>query len=295
MKKLVFEGAGVAIATPFNTDGSVNYEQLKNLIEYQIEGGINSIITCGTTGESSTLTEKEHVEVIDFTIKTVNKRIPVIAGTGSNDTSFCVELSQEAELLGADGLLVITPYYNKTSQKGLIESFTKVADNVKSPIILYNVPSRTGVNILPETYKVLCAHENIVATKEANYDIGALAKTISLCGENLNIYSGEDSLALPIMALGGKGVISVLANICPKAVSDLAGAMLKEDYANARALTSKYVELMDAMFMDVNPIPVKEALSLMGFCENVLRLPLTTMPDEKSLALKNILRKYNLI
>ncbi len=295
MKKTIFKGAGVAIVTPFNADGSVNYDQLKALIEFQIANGTNAIISCGTTGESSTLTEKEHTEVIDFTVKTVNKRLPVVAGTGSNDTAFAVELSKEAEALGADGLLLITPYYNKTSQKGLIESFTKIANSVSIPSIVYNVPSRTGVNILPETYKVLSECENIVATKEANGDISSVAKTIALCGDNLPVYSGEDSQVLPIMALGGIGVISVLSNICPKVVSDLTSSILNNDYETARQLTSKYLKLMNAMFMDVNPIPVKEAVSLMGYCENVCRLPLTTMTDSNSALLKSIMQEYNLI
>ncbi len=295
MKKLIFEGAGVAIVTPFNSDSTINYEQLKNLIEFQIENGIDTIISCGTTGETSTLSEKEHVEVLDFTIKTVAGRIPVIAGTGSNDTAFAVELSKEAENLGADGLLLITPYYNKTSQKGLIESFNKIADSTSVPSIVYNVPSRTGVNILPETYLELSKNKNIVATKEANGDISSVAKTASLCGDDLIIYSGEDSQTLPIMALGGKGTISVLANICPRAVKDLTMAILNNNYDEARKINSKYLKLMNAMFMDVNPIPVKEALHQMGYCSNYCRLPLTTMYDDSIERLKSIMKSYTLI
>lgn len=295
MKKIIFKGAGVAIATPFNQDGTVNYEQLSKLIEFQISGGTDAIVSCGTTGETSTLSEKEHVDVLDFTIKQVAKRIPVIAGTGSNDTAFSIELSKEAEKIGADGLLLITPYYNKTSQKGLIESFTKTADSVNTPVVLYNVPSRTGVNILPDTYKVLSGHKNIVATKEANHDISSIAKTISLCGDDLMVYSGEDSQTLPIMALGGIGVISVFSNIMPATMKDLTTAMLNENYAVAREITSKYISLMDAMFMDVNPIPVKEALSQMGYCSNICRLPLTTMTDSDIAKMTSVLKEYSLI
>ncbi len=295
MKKILFKGAGVAIVTPFNPTGEVNYPQLEKLIEYQIENGIQAIISCGTTGETSTLSQKEHIEVIDFTVKKVNGRIPVIAGTGSNDTAFSIELSKEAEKTGADGLLLITPYYNKTSQKGLVESFTKIVDSTKLPAILYNVPSRTSVNILPETYHILSEHPQIVATKEANHDVSSVAKTMSLCGDNLAFYSGEDSQTLPIMALGGLGIISVFANALPNIMSDMANAMLNNDYATARDITMKYYKLMEAFFMDVNPIPVKEALSQMGYCSNYCRLPLTTMTDENIAKLSGILKEYSLI
>ena len=294
-KKLIFSGSCVAIVTPFNDDMSVNYEELGRLIEFQIENGTDAIVSCGTTGESATLNEEEHIKVMEYTINKVAGRIPVIASTGSNDTAFSVKLSQTAEKLGADGLLLVTPYYNKTSQKGLIESYKYIADRVNIPCIVYNVPSRTGVNILPETYEELSKHPNIVATKEANHDVSAVAKTISLCGENLNVYSGEDDQTFPIMALGGQGVISVFANVCPKEMHELCMAVKNEDYATARAMTSKYIDLMNALFMDVNPIPVKEALNLMGFNCGLPRLPLTDMPEDKKEKLKAVMKKYGLI
>ena len=269
MKKVIFTGSGVALVTPFNPDMSVNYEALERLIEYQIENGTDAIITCGTTGEAATLSGEEHTKVIDFTIKKVNGRIPVIAGTGSNDTRFAVELSKEAEALGADGLLLVTPYYNKTSQRGLIESFNRIADSVHIPCVVYN--------ILPETYCELSKHPNIVATKEANHDVSALAKTMQLCGDELAVYSGEDVQTLPILAMGGKGVISVFANVLPKEMHELAAATLEGRLADARAMTSRYVDLMNALFMDVNPIPVKAALNMMGFDCGRCRLPLTDM------------------
>lgn len=295
MKNRIFSGAGVALITPFNADGSVNFEELKALIEFQIENGTDSIITCGTTGESSTLTEEEHIEVVEFTVKVVAGRIPVIAGAGSNDTRTAIKLCSEAKEMGADGLLLITPYYNKTSQKGLVEHFTAVANAVDLPQILYNAPSRTGVNILPETYEKLSHHKNIVAIKEANGDIGALAKTISLCGDRLEVYSGDDNQTLPIMALGGIGVISVLSNILPATVHDLTQAMFDEDYTKARAMSNKYLKLMNAMFIDVNPIPVKEASARLGFCSNHCRLPLTTMEDANIDKLVSIMKEYDLI
>ncbi len=295
MKKTIFEGSGVAIVTPFLTDGSVDYNSLKKLIEFQIESGTNCIITCGTTGESSTLSEKEHMEVIDYTVKAVDGRIPVIAGTGSNDTSSAIEMSKDAVKMGVDGLLLVTPYYNKTSQKGLIESYTKIANNVEAPIMLYNVPSRTGVNITPQTYKVLSQHPNIVATKEANGDISSVAKTASLCGDDLVLYSGNDEQTLPIMALGGKGLISVCANVTPKEVSNMCAALLRGDYVSARILLFKYIKLMETLMSDVNPIPVKEALHQMGYCTNFCRLPLTTMSDDGIANMTSVLKQYGLI
>lgn len=294
MKKTIFQGSCVAIVTPFNENGSVNYNELEKLIEFQIENGTDAIVSCGTTGESATLSSEEHLEVIRFTIEKVNKRIPVIASTGSNDTAFSVYLSKEAEAFGADGLLLVTPYYNKTSQKGLIESFKFIADNVNIPCIVYNVPSRTGLNIKPSTYLELSKHPNIVGVKEANHDISSVAQTIALCGDELAIYSGEDSQTLPIMALGGKGVISVFANILPKEMHELASAMTNENLKTARELTNKYIELMDALFMDVNPIPVKQAMNMMGFDCGHCRLPLTDMTDDDKNKLAAVLKKYNL-
>lgn len=279
MKKVIFTGSGVALITPFNPDMTVNYDELERLIEFQIANGTDAIITCGTTGEAATLSGEEHTKVIDFTVKKVRGRIPVIAGTGSNDTAFAVELSKEAEALGVDGLLLVTPYYNKTSQRGLIESFNHIASSVKVPCILYNVPGRTGLNILPETYYELSKNPNIVATKEANHDISALTKTMQLCGDDLAVYSGEDVHTLPIIAMGGKGVISVFANALPQQMHDLAVAALENRMEEARAMTFKYVDLMNALFMDVNPIPVKAAMNMLGFDCGRCRLPLTDMTE----------------
>lgn len=295
MKKLIYEGAGVAIVTPFNPDGSINYPQLADLIEFQITSGTDAIVSCGTTGEAATLSEEEHLEVIRFTAEKINGRIPLIASTGSNDTAFAVELSKEVEKIGVDGLLLVTPYYNKTSQKGLVESFSYIADSTNLPAIVYNVPSRTTVNILPETYYELSKHPKIVGVKEANHDISSVAKSISLCGDDLAFYSGEDDQVLPMMALGGRGVISVFANVMPAAVKALCDAMRKEDYSAARALTSKYIGLMNALFMDVNPIPVKEALQLMGYCSNKCRMPLTDMTEANKAKLAAIMKDYGVI
>lgn len=296
MKKLIFEGAGVAIVTPFHQDGSIDYAELEKLIEFQITSGTDAIVSCGTTGESSTLSHQEHVEILRFTSEKIAGRIPLIASTGSNDTAVAVELSKEAEKIGVDGLLLITPYYNKTSQKGLIEHFNHVVNSVNVPAILYNVPSRTGVNILPETYLELSKNPNVVGIKEANHDISSVAKTIALCGDEIAVYSGEDNQVLPIMALGGKGVISVFSNIMPKEMKALCSAMLRQDYYTARSLTSKYIRLMNSMFMDVSPIPVKEAMYLMGLCSNNKgRMPLTEMSDSDKAKLVCVLRDYQLI
>ena len=231
MKNTIFTGAGVAIVTPMHDDGSVNYAALGELIEMQIAGGTDAIIICGTTGESSTLTDDEHRECIRYTIEKVNKRIPVIAGTGSNDTAYAIELSKDAEAMGADGLLVVTPYYNKTSQRGLVAHYTAIADAVNIPIILYNVPSRTGVNISLDTYKILAEHKNIAAAKEASGNISAIAKLIAECGDKLDVYSGNDDQIVPIMALGGKGVISVLSNVAPKLTHNIAQLCLDNNCA----------------------------------------------------------------
>ena len=295
MKKTVFTGSGVAIITPMHSDGSVNYEVLKELIEFQIQNGTDAIISCGTTGESATLSHEEHCKVIQFTIDQVAGRIPVIAGAGSNEPAYAVELSKEAEKMGADALLVVTPYYNKTSQRGLIRHYNMVADNVNIPMILYNVPSRTGCNIQPETYVELAKHENIVAVKEASGNISAVAKTLSLCGDQLDVYSGNDDQVAAIMALGGKGVISVLANICPKEVHDMAQKILDGDVAGGVKMQLDYMKLADAMFMDVNPIPVKEAMNFMGYDCGECRLPLISMSDDMQERLKKVMKEYSLI
>lgn len=296
MKHLIFSGAATALATPFDQQGNVSWDELEQLVEFQVEGGIDAIVACGTTGEAATMTTEEHTQVIKFIIEKVKGRVPVIAGTGSNDTQFCVELSQEAKTLGADGLLLVTPYYNKTSQKGLIESFNYVADSVKMPCILYNVPSRTGCNIQPATYKELSKNPYIVAVKEANGDISATARTAALCGEDLTIYSGEDNQTLPIMALGGKGVISVFSNALPGKMHELTEYMLKGDLEAARKLNVEYLDLMDGFFLDVNPIPIKEALYQMGLMKsNYCRMPLTTMTEEGKAKLTALLKKHNLV
>lgn len=296
MKELLFTGAGTALVTPFDKDGNVAWEELEKLVEFQIENNIDAIIACGTTGEAATMTAEEQLEVIDFIIKKVHGRVPVIAGTGSNDTKFCVDLSLGAKKLGADGLLLVTPYYNKTSQKGLEESFSYIADQVKMPCVLYNVPSRTGCNIKPATYLALSKNPYIVAVKEANGDTDSVAHTLALCGDDLAVYSGEDNQTLPIMALGGKGVISVFSNALPRQLHELTTAVLQGDLDTARKLTMEYIDLMDGFFLDVNPIPIKEALFQMGMIStNTCRMPLTTMTDGGRETLTALLKKHNLV
>lgn len=295
MKNTIFKGAGVALITPMHADGSVNYDKLKELVEFQIENGTDAIISCGTTGESSTLTVDEHVEVIKTTIKQTAGRVPVIAGTGSNDTAFAVELSKEAEALGADGLLTVTPYYNKTSQAGLIAHYEKIADSVNIPIILYNVPSRTGTAFKPETYAVLADHKNIVGIKEANANLSMMANTFALCGDKIDIYSGNDDEVVPCLSLGGVGVISVLSNIAPRVVHDMCYNYFNGNITAARDLQIKYYHVISALFSDVNPIPVKEAMNIMGFDVGECRLPLVRMSDDARNKLRTELAKVNLI
>ena len=295
MNKNIFTGSGVALITPMHPDGSVNYEVLEELLEFHIANGTDAIIACGTTGEAATLTVKEHCDVLSFVCEKVNGRIPVIAGTGSNDTSTAIELSKSAELSGADALLSVTPYYNKTSQTGLIRHFETIADNIDLPMILYNVPSRTGCNIKPKTYAELCKHENIVATKEANGDISSVSQTRSLCGDKLDIYSGNDDQTVPFMSLGALGVISVFANFCPKEMHDICELCLNNNFVEASKMNFHYVELMDIMFSDVNPIPVKTAMNLIGFNAGECRLPLVPMSYSGYHDLKDCLAKYDLI
>ena len=295
MKKLIYTGSGVALVTPMHKDGSINYEKYGELIEFQISHGTDAIIACATTGESPVLNHEEHCKALEYVIQKVNKRVPVIASTGSNDTTYAVQLSQEAERMGADALLSVTPYYNKTSQTGLIRHYTYIAARVHLPMILYNVPSRTGCNIKPETYLELSKHPNINAVKEANGDISSVAKTIALCGDDLYVYSGNDDQTLPMLALGGKGVISVFANVLPQEMHDLCASFLSGDAAKSRELTLKYVELMNAFFMDVNPIPVKAAMNEMGFDVGDCWTPPTTMSEPALNQLRTILKKYQLI
>ena len=295
MKQPIFTGAGVAIITPFTKEGKVNYPALKTILEYQIAHGTDAIVICGTTGESATLSHEEHTEAIRFTVETVAHRIPVIAGTGSNDTAYALHLSNEAEKIGVDGLLMVTPYYNKASQAGLIKHYTYLADRVSTPIIIYNVPSRTGCDVKPETYAELSKHKMIYAAKEASGNISSIAKTISLCEKDFTIYSGNDDQITAIMSLGGKGVISVISNVAPQVAHDIAAAALAGDFEQSRKLQIEYLELCNALFMDVNPIPVKQAMNMMGFDAGPLRMPLCEMNEANTAKLKAVMEKYGLI
>lgn len=294
-KKIVFKGAATALVTPMNADFSVNFDRLTSLVDEQIVNGIDALIICGTTGEKSTLNYAEHIKVIETAVKAAKGRVPIVAGAGSNDTVYSVGLCNDAIAVGADALLMVTPYYNKTSQKGLVAHYTYVADRVNAPIILYNVPSRTGVNIQAETYKELAKHPNIVATKEASGDISAIAKIRHLCGDELMLYSGNDDQVVPLMSLGGIGVISVLSNVLPKETHDMCAAYLAGDVATAAAMQLKYIPLINALFSDVNPIPVKEAMELLGKQTGPCRLPLVSMSDDKREALKAELKKLGLL
>ena len=293
MKKLLFSGSGVAIVTPFTEDG-IDFNKLGELIEFQIAQKTDAIIICGTTGEASTMPDIEHKAAIKYTVEKVAGRIPVIAGTGSNDTKHCVELSKYAEKVGADGLLLVTPYYNKTTQKGLIEHYTLIAKNVEIPIILYNVPSRTGLNLTPQTAKALSEVENIVAIKEASGNISQIAEVAALCGDNLNIYSGNDDQIVPILSLGGKGVISVVANILPKDTHDIVVKYLEGDIKGSMELQLKMIDVIKSLFIEVNPIPVKAALNILGFEVGSCRLPLTDMSERNAETLKNSLKTFGL-
>ena len=295
MKQPIFTGAGVAIITPFTKEGKVNYPALKTILEYQIAHGTDAIVICGTTGESATLSHEEHTEAIRFTVETVAHRIPVIAGTGSNDTAYALHLSNEAEKIGVDGLLMVTPYYNKASQAGLIKHYTYLADRVSTPIIIYNVPSRTGCDVKPETYAELSKHKMIYAAKEASGNISSIAKTILLCEKDFTIYSGNDDQITAIMSLGGKGVISVLSNVAPQVAHDIAASALAGDFEQSRKLQIEYLELCNALFMDVNPIPVKQAMNMMGFDAGPLRMPLCEMNEADTAKLKSVMEKYGLI
>lgn len=292
----IFEGAGTAIVTPFKKDGSVNFERLGELIDFQVNNGIDSIIICGTTGEASTLTHEEHIECIRYTVEHVKKRVPVIAGTGSNCTSTAVFLSQEAYKAGADGLLLVSPYYNKATQKGLIAHFTEIAKAVDLPIILYNVPSRTGLTIAASTIAYLSKNvDTIVAVKEATGDISLVAQMMYECDGKVDLYSGNDNMIVPLMSLGGKGVISVLSNIAPKETHDMVVKYLNNDTKGSLELQMKYLPLINALFCEVNPIPVKAALNLMGYDVGSLRMPLTDMEEKNLLVLKEEMIKVGLI
>lgn len=278
MKTTIFEGAATAIITPLNENG-IDFEAFGRLIEWQISEGIDAIVAAGTTGEGSTLTDEEHRAVIKFCVEKVNGRVPVIAGTGSNDTAYAAQLTKYACEAGADAVLLVTPYYNKATQNGLIKSFTAVADISTKPCILYNVPSRTGCNIKPETCAVLAKHPNIVAIKEASGDISQIAAISHLCGDSIDIYSGNDDQIVPVLSLGGKGVISVLSNLLPRETSQICHSFLNGDVKTARDMQLEYLPLINSLFCEVNPIPVKAAMSAMGYGSNILRLPLTPMEE----------------
>jgi 4-hydroxy-tetrahydrodipicolinate synthase len=295
MKRIIFKGAAVALVTPMNEDGSINFDKLRELVDFQIENGTDAIVSCGTTGEAATQSLEEHIEVVRKTVEFAAGRVPIIAGTGSNDTAFAIKTNEMAKDAGADGLLVVTPYYNKTSQAGLIAHFTKIAENTDLPIILYNVPSRTGTAIKPETYKELSKIDNIVAVKEANGDLSAVAKTAALCGDDLMIYSGNDDQIVPIMSLGGLGVISVLSNVAPKLTHDICQSCLDGDFAAARKMQLDNLGLINALFSDVNPIPVKEALNMMSFNVGECRLPLVRMSESGHNALRVQMQKAGLV
>ena len=294
MKNTIFEGCGTAIVTPFTEDG-VNFEEFKKLIEFQIENEVDAIIVCGTTGEASTMTTEEKKETIKFAIDIIAKRTKVIVGTGSNNTKTAIEMSKFAAEAGADGILVVTPYYNKTTQQGLIAHYTEIAKSVKLPIIMYSVPGRTGVNIAPETCKELSKIENIVAIKEASGNISQVAKIASLCQDDLAIYSGNDDQIIPVLSLGGKGVISVLSNVMPKYTHDMTKKYLEGNVEHATKMQLDVIDLIDALFIEVNPIPVKYALNLMGYDFGKPRLPLIELSDKNKKLMEDVMKKHELI
>ena len=292
----VFEGAGVALITPFKDNGEINYEKLEEILEEQIAGGTDAIVACGTTGEASTMTHEEHLDVIRFACEKVKGRIPVVAGTGSNCTETAVYLSQEAERLGADGVLVVSPYYNKATQKGLYRHFSAVAESIKIPVILYNIPGRTGVNIAPETIAKLCENvENIVGVKEASGNFSAIAQLMNLTDGNIDLYSGNDDQIVPILSLGGKGVISVLSNIAPQQTHDICAAFSAGNAMESARLQLAAIPLIEALFCEVNPIPVKAAMNMMGKGAGPLRLPLTEMEPQNQARLRAAMEAYGIL
>lgn len=286
MKKPVFTGACVAIVTPFTDTGEINYEEFKKIIDHQIAHGTDAITIMGTTGESSTIPDKEHREAIAFGCEYVNGRVPVIAGAGSNDTAYAVDMSRHAAACGADAVLSVTPYYNKTSQRGLVQHFTAIADACDCPVILYDVPSRTGLGFSVETYAALSRHPNINGVKEASGNFSAIAETMAACGGELNFWSGNDDQIVPLMAMGALGVISVLSNVCPQETHDMTALCLAGKYQEAMALQLKYLELINALFCEVNPIPVKKAMELLGWQVGALRLPLYEISESNEARLK---------
>ncbi len=289
MKNTVFKGVATALITPL-TENGIDYEAFGRLIDWQIDEGINALVVCGTTGEASTLTDDEHRAAISFAVERAAGRVPIIAGTGSNDTAYALELTRHACEAGADAILVTTPYYNKATQKGLIQMYTAIADESTVPVILYNVPTRTGVNIEPKTYAALADHPNIVAIKEANGNISKIVETMSLVHDKLDLYSGNDDQIVPLMALGGCGVISVISNLLPRETVELCNKFFAGDIAGAAEMQYKYHYLIDALFCEVNPIPVKAAMAAMGYCEDYLRLPLTPMEENTKAVLLSAMR-----
>ncbi|MBE6689040.1 MAG: 4-hydroxy-tetrahydrodipicolinate synthase [Ruminococcaceae bacterium] len=294
MKKTVFRGAATALITPFK-DGKIDYESFGRLIDFQIDGGIDALVVCGTTGEPSTLDDAEHINAMEYCIQRTAGRVPVLCGTGSNDTAYAISLSKRACEMGADALLMVTPYYNKTSQRGLVKHFNAVADSVDKPIIVYNVPGRTGLCIKPETYAELAKHPNIVAFKEAGGDMSAIAHTMALCGDELTLYSGNDDQIVPIMSLGGSGVISVLSNLIPREVHNICALFEQGKTKESLKLQLKYHDLISALFCEVNPIPVKAAMALMGYCNGELRLPLCEMEEKNAAKLASIMKELGII
>lgn len=292
----LFEGAGVALVTPFKENGEVNYEKLEEIVEEQIAGGTDAIIACGTTGEASTMTHEEHLDVIEYICRVTKKRIPVVAGTGSNCTETAVYLSAEAEKRGADGLLLVSPYYNKATQKGLMAHFTAVADAVKIPVILYNIPGRTGVTIKPETIAALCRDvDNIVGVKEASGNFSAIATLMSLSDGKVDLYSGNDDQIVPLLSLGGKGVISVLSNVAPRQTHDICASYFAGDVKTSASLQLKAIPLITELFSEVNPIPVKAAMNMMGKGVGPLRMPLTEMEPQNQEKLKKAMTAYGIL
>ena len=295
MKEPIFTGAAVAIITPMNEDGTVNYDEFARFIDWQIENGTDAVVICGTTGESSTLEVDEHMECIRWCINYVNGRCKVIAGTGSNSTASAIEMSKEACKDGADALLLVTPYYNKTRQRGLVAHYKAIHDATDKPLILYNVPSRTGVNILPETAAEIAKLPRVNGIKEASGNLEQIAKINELCGDELNIWSGNDDQIVDVLERGGKGVISVLSNVCPQETHDIVANYLNGDIEGSKALMDKYMKLAKNLFCDVNPIPVKEAVNMIGFKAGHCRLPLIDMTDENKALMKETLTEYGLI
>lgn len=292
MKNTVFKGAATAIITPFGDDGrTVDYRKFGELIEWQIKEGINALVVAGTTGEGSTLSDAEHREVLKYAVHKVGGRVPVIAGTGSNDIAYAVDLTIYACAIGCDAMLLVTPYYNKATQEGLYQSFKTIADSSTKPCILYNVPSRTGCNLLPQTVARLAEHPNIVGIKEASGNISQIAEVAALCGDKIDIYSGNDDQIVPVMALGGIGVISVLSNVLPKETVELCEAFLEGDLEKARKMQLGYLPLINSLFCEVNPIPVKAAMAAMGWCKNSLRLPLTPISEGNEKKLLGLMKE----